>query len=281
MDAWTKFGKRTLQLSFLFLAQAIGYTHEKPTPSQVGTVIELRGDWVVDRKTHPLRVGEGVPAGEVVRLQATGSDASISIVLLNGKYLGAHCRAPNLEACVNGVRIPATYVEGTPGIRNIVQTVMNVLWERTPQAGGPFSPTIIRAGGGYKRCELVMRLEQGKAALLDDAGWGVPAANYTVEWSDVTGQKPSEQTPIRWDGRDAGPLLPIRTAGLYSIRLVNEYREPVLDIALLAVPQDQYESIHESFERAKRVCAEWTGPDASDSQHEFLRAYLIALAGSR
>jgi hypothetical protein len=277
----TKLGDRARRLSFLFLAQAFGYSHNLAIPSQIGTVIELRGNWIITGQADPLRLGGGVPAGAVVALQAAGSDASISIVLLNGKYLGMRCQASSLKACVQGLRIPATYIEGTSTVRKAVQTVMNVLWERPPEAASPFSPTIIRTGREYKRCELVAPIEEGKALPLDDAVFGMQAGNYTLEWSDVSGPKPSEQTPVRWDSRDARPLLPIRAAGLYSVRLVNEYREPILDIALLAVPLDRYNSINPEFERAKQMCAQWTGPGALDSQHEFLRAYLIALVGKK
>jgi hypothetical protein len=270
-----------LRLSFLLIAVRFGSPHQAASPTLVGTVIELRGNWRIEGREDRLQAGQGVPAGGIIRPESLGSEVSISIALLNGAYLGMHCHGANNKGCAQGLHVPAIYVEQSSRIGGIVQTVMNVLLERTPREGSPFSPTIIRAGRDSERCELVVRVEQGKPVHLDGAVSRIPASEYTCEWSKVTGVNASEQKPIRWDSRSGGPLLPIPAPGLYSVRFINEYREPVLDVALLATPSDSYPAVKASFEHARRACAEWSGPDAADSAHEFLRAYLISLAGKR
>jgi hypothetical protein len=270
-----------LQLSFLLLAPRFSSPREEASPTLVGTVIELRGNWRIEGHGERLRAGQGVPAGGIVRPESIASEVSISIALLNGRYLAMHCQGANDIGCAHGLQIPTAYIEEGSGIPSMVRTVMNVLLERSPTEGNPFSSTIIRAGQESHRWELVIQVEQGKPARLDAVVSRIPAAEYTCEWSKVTGANASEQKPIRWDTQSGGPLLPIPVSGLYSVRFINEYREPVLDLALLATPSDSYPAINASFEHARRICADWSGPDAADSAHEFLRAYLISLAGKR
>src|SRR5205085_3399361 len=137
------------------------------SPTLVGTVIELRGNWRVEGREDRLRAGQGVPASGILRPESLGSEVSISIALLNGRYLAMHCQGANDDVCAQGLQVPATYIEQGSRIRSIVQTAMNVLLEHAPTEGSPFSTTIIRAGRDSERRELVVQVNPGKPPHLD------------------------------------------------------------------------------------------------------------------
>src|SRR5438477_9537500 len=118
-----------LELSFLFFAPGFSSPREEASPTLVGTVIELRGNWRIEGREDRLRAGQGVPANGILRPESLGSEVSISIALLNGRYLAMHCQGANDKVCAQGLQVPATYIEQGSRIRSIVQTVMNVLLE--------------------------------------------------------------------------------------------------------------------------------------------------------
>jgi hypothetical protein len=268
----------TTSLTFLFFVPLIGSLCQAATPGVVGTVIEVRGRWTIAGRQEFLRTGEAVTAGGILKPEAARSGSFIGIALLNGNYLAMQCKDTDDTPCLRGLQVPTTYVEGASGVGRIVQTVMNVLLDRARSGGSPFSATIIRAGSASDRKELLVRYEKGEPTHLGTAVSTLPLAEYAIEWTKLDDQGSTLPAPVRWHSSREKPMLTLPGPGLYSVRFRNEYREIAADIALLAAAPDSYSRANASFEHARKVCAEWTGPEAINSAHEFLRAYLISLA---
>jgi len=226
------------------------------TERTVGWVMEATGEWIVEGPSkRPIRQGEGVTPGMVIRAGTVDETSKISVCFSDGSTEGRDCKIKGACAVPLSIAVP---VEQT-GYNRLFDVVAERL-ARDPgryvqaQARGtddepPAREQVTRADGGRIDLRSAVRSRPGRyrvefrAVGKDDALGTTPARVEEVEWGP-------ESQP-RW--------VTAPPPGLYSVSAVSVDEEDVVKAVpwVLVATSEQFPGQAAQFAECVRMTESW------------------------
>jgi hypothetical protein len=270
-----------LAKAFTCLAAAVASlscSKDKGT-EDIGGVLAVNGYWQIAGQHDTIVEGQAVLAGSLIENRKAQASDSITIMLLSGERLEVTC-ARNWDLCTKGLQLPRTYVNASPGTREVIEAVKLVLLNHEPEIAKSFSPTLSRGRSSAQDRESVVAFTPGTAVNVGSDLTELPANDSSIdeiELSRVEDNTVIGKSPVSWDER-RGASINLRGPGCYIAQVLRDDDEVALNLYLLAAPAASYKRTRAQFEQARQICSKWDGPNAAASIHKFLRAYLLSLA---
>lgn len=275
-------GRRTIGSLFgagLFAAALFCLPPRAAAQAEVGVVLDVYGGWYIDDSgRRPLRKGDGVPAGGVLRIEAPAESDSIRILLSDGKTLVRRC--VNSGECSRPTFLPRALPRETSTLGAIVEAGLR--WFRRDTAR--YSVHQVRSLAGSLR-EAVLEARDGRADFAP-AFAEMPKGTYhlcldaelTPDPLLERGECPRPLSVV-WDKTSALPASPGPVEpGLYQL-IVLERRSSGLKRTMnsawvLVGGPSHYARSAASFGEARRLADSWGGEMDEGTARGFLRAYL-------
>ncbi len=219
--------RRNLSLLALFVLPGV-YAAE---PQQIGFVLEMKGDWLVNGA--PIKgPGQGLPPAAVIALKSqknirTGEELRITIILLNNQSIPLTCHSE--ESCKNArFTLPASLNRESPALDRLWAASKRLIWQDPER----YVPGLARSGDSKseKLRDRVLLLDNDRLSIGD---WfkAVEPANYSLVLVDFNREGATRSPaviPVTWTGdHDATVTVPNLKPGLYGARLMPAGRSAV------------------------------------------------------
>lgn len=259
----------------------LGLTAQEQPPV-VGYVSSLSGEWVRLGTPDPIRLGQVVRAGWVLRPLAADSPEGgwgrIVVVLRDGGLRSAECGP---ERRCSDLRVPA--ISSPSRWARIVDAVQQLF------ARAPGRYTVLGSRSGERLAEGVLKLDRGELDLgpvLEGLSPGDYVARLRpVEDEMASGIRPGEACPLpfSWEGGSLARVSDVNLPpGLYELSVARPgsarcaSRSWSADAWVVLSGSDGFGDLAQDFSEAASLTRDWS---AQEDRRAFLRAYLQHLAG--
>lgn len=247
--------------------------------AEVGVVLDVYGGWYIDDSgRRPLRKGDGVPAGGVLRIEAPAGADSIRILLSNGKTLVRRC--VNADECSRPTFLPRALPRETSTFEAIVEAGLR--WFR--RDAGRYSVHQVRSLTGSLR-EAVLEARGGRVDFAPALAEMAKGTYQLCLDADMTPDPLLErgecqrQLSVVWDKTSASNASPAPiNPGLYQLIVLERrhsgVRRTMNSAWVLVVGPSQYARAAASFGDARQLAGSWGEEFDEGTARGFLRAYL-------
>jgi len=244
-----------------------------PVSDTAGDVVQIQGTWFIGDRSSPLLAGESVPLGSLIKADPEKGQGFVVVALLNKKQLSGVCPT---TPCTATLQIPTEAISPDITFKNILAAVQFVLLNRGPQVAAAYESTSSR-GPSTPRAEILLPFYKTKNLSFPPELKNLSNAHYDVTVLRVRNQQIAYTGEADWDGANPQLSFVPSERGLYVISLKNRLGVTAADILVDLIPAASYDKVRQAYDEARLTCAQWTGPQASEAAHLFLRAYLLAL----
>jgi hypothetical protein len=232
-----------------------------------GIAWQVRGLWQVDGQGAPILTGDPIQPGSLLQPGEGTTGDSITLLLPDGQRILYECFKP--EDCERGFRVPSLYRTPTPfGVEMLAHIRSAVVAARE-------KPLMVEPAPPLPRDEAVTMLSSDKKVRIEGLITRLPAGRYTYDLHPLDGRSP-KQFQLPFEKTDSPVTLPLPSAGLYQVIVVDELNSQRIDLVVAAVTPEQA-AIGQSFHQAKQLMMEWADFYYGWPIHDFLRAYLESL----
>jgi hypothetical protein len=243
---------------------------------QIGYVINLEGDWVLN-SSQQLKSGSPVTAGGLVQLSQPKKNDFIEVVDQSGKPIKSlNC---NINDCRNPYRLPR--VIHTNIILRIVKVGMEMLFSE------PSLPLQVPAiSRGVELREAVVKIVDQQVDLSSVLA-NVRPGKYLLRFEPIGASTPPDAKPIGPITVDWNPDKPSIVSveglsfGLYIVQPLStadrELLEPGSESMVLFVRPEIFERNSGEFGEAVKVTDSWGASVRHTSKRKFVRAVLAQL----
>lgn len=252
---------------------------------QIGFVLEMNGEWLVNGK--PIqKAGERLPAGGLVALSPKATFPvkdpwKITIILLNNAPLPYSCATFQECKSLRPITLPASLSSSSFSER--LNQAVSWLLSLNPDR---YVPAHVRDGPEVPQKLKDGVLEFDKSRIVLGASFqDFEPGSYVLTFVYI-GRKEESKNPVELDvdwvpGRV--PFVPAEdlTPGLYAVRVFRGHSartQPVSqDAWILLSDSDQFPKSSKAFRNAAEATRQWNNTSAVDAQ-TFLRLCLDNLA---
>ena len=252
----------------------------------IGFVVDLAGDWSINGTA--IMQGQGLPPGGLIRLTArpkSGTQASISIVLLNNKSIHLTCDAA--DSCEKGLELPSSLIRSPSGLERLTQAALTLFGQKPDR----YAPMLARGSSKTEGVpvESVLKKEAGQIGI-EPVLATIPSGRYLLEFfriaaDGVEGNTKADSIEVPWN-REQPAAIPsgrIRE-GLYQLNLLavpqsptNHYRSTVW---VLVVSAEEYSKEIARYREVQSAVEQWDPQIPLAVRKSFLRAWLETMAGT-
>jgi hypothetical protein len=282
----TNFAPRLPQHAFLAFLFALSFSQvNRPDVKQIGFVLEMQGDWLINGS--PIRnAGESVPADGAITLSPqtdfrSAQKQKITIVLLNNEIKGGECSSFTECKKLQPIRLPTSLTPPSSVLKRMKQAVAYLL-SLDPER---YASAISRgAGAPNKLHDAVLLINQRQISIAD---WfrEVEPGYYALTFVDI-GRGGQSRAPVtlnlNWSGGTPASIAAKDLgAGLYAVRVFpadSRANQPISqDAWVLLSSDDQFDKNSGIYHENVELTRQWQNVDAGAVQ-TFLRACLDQLA---
>ncbi len=234
-----------------------------------GLVWEIHGGWTRNQDNHPLHLGDGVRANDVVVSTTPGIHASVLVLMPDGQRLLLQCDAA--ATCAQGYRIPRLQMKPPAAAEALLARIQaELLANPEPQ------PVAAGARPNSER-EMVAKIGDDGNVYVGTLLSGLEPGTYVLSVQSPQTRAPLQTHTLHWTG--AGPArVPAALPGVYTIRVVDERRETRRVLTVLAAQQADFERFDQALDKARDVLDDWNEVFPGWPMHGLVRVYLRSLA---
>jgi hypothetical protein len=253
-------GTVLLCLSWLMQAQKA-----RDTPH--GLAWGVKGTWLADGQSEPLRAGDFLRPGSLLEPAAVAGDHSITVLLPDGQRVLYECFTE--QDCARGFRVPPLYTRPQPFAVDMMARIHSALAARSSERSH---------GQDASRSapeEAVAVLNAANRVSVAGLLASLPPGHYTYDLRPLDPPRP-RQFHVALEKTARSVTLTLPAPGLYMLNISDDSSTPRIELFLAAIRPAQA-SRFQSFRTAKDLMEQWDGDYAGWPNHEFMRAYLQSL----
>lgn len=252
----------TVLLCLSWSAQA---QNARQTPH--GLAWNVKGTWLVEGQSEPLRTGDFLLAGSLLKPAAVAGDHSITVLLPDGQRVLYECFTT--EDCARGFRVPPLYMRPQPFAVDMMARIHSVLAARSSDRSHILDAS--RAAPEESVAVLNAANRVHVAGLLAS----LPSGHYTYDLRPLDPASPP-QFHVAVEKAERSVTFTLPGPGLYVLNISDDSSTPRINLFIAAIRPPQAAHF-QSFRAAKELMEEWNGHYGSWPDHEFMRAYLQSL----
>ena len=239
--------------------------------SPAGVAWAVRGTWRVEGSDVPIRTGDMVQPGSLLRPDPVAAPHTIIVLLSDGQRVFYECFT--IDDCARGFRVPSLYRDPEPFAVDMLARIGAALIreDRDSSAASDIHPPF-----GTPRDEILAVLGGGNQVQVGGLATNLPNGHFTLYVRPLDPSRPG-QSHLVVD--KTGPFLsfPVPSAGLYLIIVRDELNRPRIHLFLAAIRPAQEPSYKKSFQDTKRLLHQWDDDFNGWPIHDFQWAYLESL----
>lgn len=246
-----------------------GAQPSQPSPAQIGLAWQVQGDWYANGRQVPIRDGDAIEAGSLLRPTGAAPDHSVAVLLPDGQRVFNECFIA--QDCVRGFLVPNLLRAPDPfAVEMLAQIRAELKREGRNTAPAPSLRMPI------PRDESLAPLDSAGHVEIGGLAQSLPNGRYTCSAQRIDG---GDREPLRLEVEKSAPrlLLSLPEAGIYEIWIRDDRGVLRIDLLLAAETADRAPELSRRFNRAKTLLNQWRQLFHEWPVHELLRAYLQAL----
>jgi hypothetical protein len=252
----------TVLLCLSWLTQA-----QKARETPQGLAWQVKGTWLAEGQSEPLRAGDFVLPGSLLMPAAVAGDHSITVLLPDGQRVLYECFTG--EDCARGFRVPPLYTRPQPFAVAMMARVHSGLAARSSDRS--HSQDDSRSAPE----ETVAVLNAANRVRVTGLLASLPPGHYTYDLRPLDPPGP-RQFHVALEKTAHSVTLALPGPGLYMLNISDDSSTPRIDLFLAAIRPAQAAHF-QSFRTAKDLVENWDGDYEGWPNHEFMRAYIQSL----
>lgn len=252
----------TVLLCLSGLAQA-----QKVRETPHGLAWQVKGTWLVDGQSEPLRDGDFLLPGSLLEPAAVAGDHSITVLLPDGQRILYECFTA--QDCARGFRLPRLYTRPQPFAVDMMARIHSVL--AAPSSDRSYVQDASRAAPE----ETVAVLNAVNRVHISGLLASLPQGHYAYDLRPLDPASP-RQFRVAFEKTGRSVTLKLPGPGLYILNISDDSSRPRIDLFLAAIRSAQTAHF-QSFHTAEDLVEQWDGDYAGWPIHELMRAYLQSL----
>jgi len=245
-------------------------------PQMAAHVLDVKGDWRLGGAAA-VSAGQGLVAGAKITPASNRPGDAITVVR-DEDMSRTHvvCDGSATNPCRNPLVVPGNVAASQSELKNIVQAAISVLLSKPPAISSHYALTLTRGETTVQESEAVVALDSEQGIVLPPAPEDMPAGPYAVSIARA-GEKPSPAVQtLQLTSEGTWRPFQWNAPGLFELSLFNADGAQVADLMLLVALPAQYQAQREAFNAMKSRTATWTGTNARQDEHLFLRSFLLS-----
>jgi hypothetical protein len=234
-----------------------------------GVAWRVQGSWDGYGSTQPIRAGEAIFPGALLRPSGEGGTHSIIVLLPDGQRILYECFTRT--QCQRGFRVPDLYSKPDSFAVSMLARVRASLSRVSKN-----STVRLPDGSELPRDEAVADLGPGDHVKVGGLASSLPNGDYTYELRSLASGHAAE---LRRDFKKKRSYitLSVPAAGLYDATIFDKLHRPRIDLFLVAARPNLASQLTKDLNRANALLSEWNDNYQGWPIHEFQRAYLESL----
>ena len=252
----------TVLLCLSSLAQA-----QKPGETPHGLAWQVKGTWLAEGQSEPLRAGDFLLPGSLLEPTAMAGDHSITVLLPDGQRVLYECFTA--QDCARGFRVPLLYTRPQPFAVDMMTRIHSVLAAHSSDRS--YAPDASRSAPE----EAVAVLNAANRVRVAGLLASLPPGHYRYDLRPLDPAGP-RQFHVGLEKTERSVTLTLPGPGLYTLNISDNSTTPRIELFLAAIRPVQAAHF-QSFRTAKDLVEQWDGDYAGWPSHEFMRAYIQSL----
>ncbi len=243
-------------------------------------MLDLNGEWNLEAKAGHLAPGNALAAGAKITAGSNRPGDFITIVkdddLSRQRIL---CDGSATNPCHKPIVLPAISADSarsTSPLRAMVQAALMVLLDKPPAIASHYAITLTRGKATVRELEDVAALIPAQGLVLPPASADMLAGSYTISIAQAGDQSTAIEHSGVLTSDGVWKPVPIPGPGLYEISIFTADGDQAVDLMLLVVPPETYQTTRKAFATLKERTLSWSGADARADEHLLLRSFLLA-----
>ena len=239
--------------------------------SPAGVAWAVRGTWRVEGKDVPIRTGDRIPPGSLLRPDPVAAPHTIIVLLPDGQRVFYECFT--VDDCARGFRVPSLYRDPEPFAVDMLARIGAALIreDRDSSAASDMHPPF-----GTPRDEILTVLGPGNQVQVGGLATNLPNGRFTLYIRPLDPAHPG-QSHLAVDKTTSLLSFPLPSAGLYLVTVRDELNRPRIHLFLAAISSAQEASFMKSFHDVKQLMHQWDDDFNGWPIHDFQWAYLESL----
>jgi hypothetical protein len=261
--------KSILALSTVVAAPLI--LAQKNPASPGGVAWAVRGTWQVEGKSAPIKTGDSIQPGSLLRPDPVATPHTIIVLLPDGQRIFYECFT--VDDCARDFRVPSLYRDPEPfALDMLARTGAALIREdRDSSAASEIHPPF-----GTPRDEILAVLGPGNQVQVGGLATNLPNGHFALYVRPLDPSRPG-QSHLVVDKTGPSLSFPVPSAGLYLIIVRDELNRPRIHLFLAAISPAQEPSFKKSFHDMKQLMHQWDDDFNGWPIHDFQWAYLESL----
>ena len=239
--------------------------------SPAGIAWGVKGTWRVEGKDVPIRTGDSIQPGSLLRPDPVAAQHTMIVLLPDGQRVFYECFT--IDDCARGFRVPSLYRDPEPLAVAMLAHIGAALIreDRDFSAVSDLHPPF-----GTPRDEILAALGPGNQVQVGGLATNLPNGRFTLYIRPLDPSRPG-QSHLVVDKTTPSLSFPLPSAGLYLVTVRDELNRPRIHLFLAAVSSAQEASFKKSFHDMKQLMHQWDDDFNGWPIHDFQWAYLESL----
>ncbi len=244
--------------------------HGAPEPA-AGIAWQVKGLWQIEGSHAPIRSGDAIPPGSLLRPDAVASQHTVIVLMPDGQRILYECFT--VGDCARGFRVPSLHQTPEPFAVDMLARIRSILLRGHQgfSAAADMDPPV-----GSPRDEIVSVLGPDNHLQLAGLASKLPDGKFTYDLLPLDPVQPSLQ---RLHFEKTGPSVTILApaTGLYVLTIDDDANLPRMHLFVAVVSAEQEANVTKSFHDAKILMQKWNDDFYGWPTHQFQWAYLESL----
>lgn len=252
--------------AFCVLVLLVASSIDASAQAEAGYVLQITNTWVLgNRSESPLKLGEALAPGSTITAKNPNSNATIVVMLRDGKILGRKC---SQQTCAQPLAIPSDIVPTSSVFADVRDWLSRIAKDPTRYIG-----TMAR---GDEPRDAVILLHDGKADFASVLG-NLHSETFRLTLTPMgasSNQHSILHIRVKWDGKSGQSIDPISILpGLYEAKFEGKS----YSVWVLLAADNEYDAFHRSFSQAVETTEGWQDI-SKQTRMAYWRAELDRLA---
>jgi hypothetical protein len=252
----------------MWVGFATALSAQRIAETPLGIAWRVQGSWQIDGKDAPIHNGDAVWPGSLLLPSEETVNHSITVLLPDGQRVLYECFTA--KDCARDFRVPSLYRR--PEIFSV--DMMARIHAALVRGNGEATTGARREP--LPRDEGLTVLGADNRILVNGLISALPNGRYTYDLRPLDRAQP-RQFHVAFEKSAPSISLPLPSAGLYNLTIVDNLDTPRIDLLIAAVKPAQVARLRKSFDKAEETIEDWNGDYQGWPIHEFQRAYLESL----
>jgi Fn3 associated len=253
------------------IAVVISLQAQKTAAAPSGVAWHVQGTWQVEGRDAPLRTGDAIQPGSLLRPDSVAAQHTIIVLLPDGQRVMYECFT--VDDCARGFRVPSLYLDPEPFAIDMLARIRAALirGDRGSSAASETHPPL-----GFPRDEILAVLGTDHQVRVEGLATKLPNGRFTYDLRPIDPAR-ANQSRLVLEKTASFITLPLPSAGLYAVTIYDDRNTPRIQLSIAAISPPQEASFKKSFHDAKELMRKWNDDFYGWPTHDFQWAYLESL----